>query len=207
MYVALYARVSTDDKGQDPEVQLEVLRSLASSRGYQISREYVDYASGKDGNRPEFKLMMEAARKHEFDAIMALRVDRMMRSVINLRNTIEELQRFRVKLIFTDFEFDPDSPTSNLILNVISSIAEWERQIIAKRTSEGLEHARHKGSALGRPKTSLPYTRIARMRIEGMSWARISDDTNIPKTTLLDHKAEVDQRIQEMIREDSSASH
>ena len=196
--VVLYARVSTDDKGQNPDVQLDILRNLAKSRGYRIVNEYVDYASGKDGNRPQFIEMMNAAKKHEFDAIMALRVDRIMRSVLHLRNVITDLLKYRVKLILTDMEFDPENPTSNLILNVVSSIAEWEREIIAQRTKEGMNHARSKGSRIGRPKAEIPLTRVARMRIEGMSWSTISKETGISKSTLLGYKEAVGNRISEL---------
>ena len=204
MRVALYARVSTDDKGQDPEVQLEALRNLASIRGYEIVQEYVDYASGRDGNRPRFKEMMESASRHEFDAIMALRVDRVMRSVVNLREIISKLQTYRVKLLLTDLEFDPDNPTSNLILNVVSSIAEWEREIIAQRTKEGMAHARSKGKKIGRPKVDLPLTKIALMRMEKMSWSSISDAVDIPKSTLLSNKEQIQNRILELSCENST---
>lgn len=46
--VALYARVSTDDKGQDPYNQMDIIRPIAERRGYVIVGEYVDYASGRD---------------------------------------------------------------------------------------------------------------------------------------------------------------
>jgi hypothetical protein len=49
MRVAIYARASTDDKGQDPENQLRELRDWASNSGHTISREYVDYESGRKG--------------------------------------------------------------------------------------------------------------------------------------------------------------
>ena len=204
MRVALYARVSTDDKGQDPEVQLEALRNLASIRGYEIVQEYVDYASGRDGNRPRFKEMMESASRHEFDAIMALRVDRVMRSVVNLREIISKLQTYRVKLLLTDLEFDPDNPTSNLILNVVSSIAEWEREIIAQRTKEGMAHTRVKGSKIGRPKVKIPLTTVALMRMNGMSWSSISDAIDIPKSTLLSNKEQIQNRILELSCENST---
>ncbi len=196
--VALYARVSTDDKGQDPEVQLVKLRKMAEIENYTVVAEYVDYASGKDGNRPRFKEMMSDARKHRFDAIMAVRVDRVMRSVTNLCNTVEELERYDIKLLFENFRFDPSDPNSRMMLTILSSIAEWERGIISKRTVDGMALARSKGSAIGRPAVDVPYTTVARMRIEGMGWQAISKAIGIPKSTLLSRREAIEARIDEL---------
>ena len=127
--VVFYARVSTNDKGQDPEVQLDILRNLAKARGYTVKKEYVDHASGKDGNRPRFIEMMDAAGNNGSDAMMALRVDRIMHSVLHLKNVMTDLRKHRVKPILTDMESDSDNPAGNLILNVVSGIAEWVRRI------------------------------------------------------------------------------
>lgn len=140
--IALYARVSTEDKGQDPYNQMDIIRPLAQRRGYEIAGEFVDYASGRDGNRPEWTKVMELARKHEIDAIMALRVDRVMRSVQHLCQVIDDLKRYHVRLIFSDMDFDPSSPNSVLTINILSSIAQWEKDIISARTKEGLERRR-----------------------------------------------------------------
>ena len=66
MRVAIYARVSTDDKGQDPENQLRELRDWASNSGHTISREYVDYESGRrprtsGSNLPPYLTMRRSA--------------------------------------------------------------------------------------------------------------------------------------------------
>ena len=147
MKVALYCRVSTDDKGQDTGVQLKILREMADSRGYEVVAVYEDHSSGKDPNRPQFRDMMAAARKHQFDAIMAVRIDRIMRSVAHLNSVLQELREYRVQLIFTDMNLDLNNPSNMLIFNIVGSIAEWERQIISVRTKEGLAYARKKGKA------------------------------------------------------------
>ena len=196
MKVALYARVSTDDKGQDPEVQMDILRSLAEARGYSVEREYIDFASGKDGNRPQFKELIRSASKHEIDAIMAVRLDRVMRSVVNLNTIVQQLSIYNVKLIFTDMEFDPSNPSSKLVFNFLSAIAEWERDIISKRTKEGLAHAKNKGVKLGRSRrTDIPVTQIAMMRIHGLGWRAISSELGIPKSTIIGRREDIESAI------------
>jgi DNA invertase Pin-like site-specific DNA recombinase len=71
--VAIYARVSTVDKGQDPETQLIVLRDYAERRDFQIVGEYIDYASGTREDRPRYRALLEAARKRQIDVVLVWR--------------------------------------------------------------------------------------------------------------------------------------
>lgn len=188
MKVALYCRVSTEDKGQDTGVQKKILAELAESRGYEIVSVYEDHASGKDPNRPQFKEMMAAARKHRFDAVMAVRIDRIMRSVTHLNNILQELKEYNVQLIFTDMNLDLSNPSNKLIFNIVGAIAEWERQIISTRTKEGLAFAKKKGKVLGRNRRDdIPLSDILRMRSEGVGWGTISKTLGIPQSTIIDH--------------------
>lgn len=188
MKVALYCRVSTEDKGQETGVQLKILKEIADSRGYEIVAVYEDHASGKDPNRPQFKDMMAAARKHQFDAIMAVRIDRIMRSVTHLNNILQELKEYNVQLIFTDMNLDLSNTSNRLIFNIVGSIAEWERQIISVRTKEGLAFAKKEGKALGRTtRDDVPISDVLRMRKEGKGWGTISKELGIPQSTLRDH--------------------
>ena len=61
----LYARVSTEDRGQDPETQLRPLREYAARRGFAVVGEFVDHASGTTESRPRYQRLLEAARKRE----------------------------------------------------------------------------------------------------------------------------------------------
>ncbi len=188
MRVALYARVSTDDKGQDPDVQLGILRALAAREGPEVVGEYVDHASGKDGNRPQFKQMREAALKGRFDAIMAVRIDRIMRSVMHLNNLVQELSSHNVSLIFTDMTLDYRNSSSMLVFQVIGAIAEWERGIISTRTREGMANARNKGKHVGKAsRDDIPIQDVIDLRKNGASWRDISKKYGIPASTIRDH--------------------
>jgi DNA invertase Pin-like site-specific DNA recombinase len=73
MRVAIYARVSTDDRGQDPENQLRGLRAWVTNSGHKITREYVDYESGRKGadKRKQFGTLFDEAAKRKFDCVDA----------------------------------------------------------------------------------------------------------------------------------------
>ena len=183
--VALYARVSTDDKGQDPFNQMDIIRRIANQRGYEVVGEFADHASGKDPNRPEWQKVMDLARLHRIDAIMALRLDRVMRSVQHLCRVIEDLKDYKVRLLFSDMEFDPKSPNSVLTINILSSIAQWEREMLSARTREGLARRRTLGVKLGRrTRNDIPVHKVALMRSQGMSWREIARAVDIPESTL-----------------------
>lgn len=97
--VALYVRVSTLDKGQDPETQLRPLREYAQRRGFVIIEEYVDQASGTSEERTQYKHMMAAARKRQLDAVLVWRYDRFARSTQALVNAPKEFQNLGVDFI------------------------------------------------------------------------------------------------------------
>ena len=195
MKVGLYARVSTEDKGQDPETQMDIIREIANRRGYEIEGEYMDFKSGKDANRPQWKILMEKVEREEIDGIMALRLDRVMRSVKHLCDTIEVIKKHNARLIFSDMEFDPKNPNSQLTINILSAIAEWEREIISTRTREGMQHRIAKGQKFGKAQRELPIRKIALMRMNNMGWQSIAKELDIPKTTIIDRRKDIESEI------------
>jgi DNA invertase Pin-like site-specific DNA recombinase len=72
MRVAIYARVSTNDKGQDPENQLRELRDWCASSGHTIIREHVDQETGQKGTdkRKQFAALFADAAKRKFDGVL-----------------------------------------------------------------------------------------------------------------------------------------
>lgn len=87
---AIYARVSTTDRGQDPETQLRQLREYAERRGFPIASEFVDHASGAKNDRAQYRAMLDAARRREFDVLLVWRYDRFARSMRELVGIIAE---------------------------------------------------------------------------------------------------------------------
>ena len=205
MKVALYVRVSTDNTGQDETLQLPRLREIAQARGYEIFHEYQDQASAKDGNRPKFKEMMAAASEHKFDVIMATKLDRIMRSVVHLNTTMDNLSVYNVSLICLDIgEINPSTPNGRLQMNIIASIAEWERGIISARTSEGIQARKARGQTFGRKKRDdIPLSAIALMRQNGIGWSSISQELGIPKSTLLDRREDIEKATKRMLEQGS----
>ena len=97
--VAIYARVSTLDKGQDPETQLLALRTYAAWRGFVPAGEYVDYASGRRDDRPQYQALLGAARKRHIDVVLVWRYDRFARSTQALVQALNEFHGLGVDFI------------------------------------------------------------------------------------------------------------
>jgi len=152
MKVALYARVSTDDRGQDPETQLRKLRERSAARGHEIVGEYVDFASGKNARRDELDRLMLDAKAHRFDYILVTKIDRMMRSTKNLFNILEKLEGYGVGFECSDQDIDTKTPTGKLLLTLLSGIAEFERELCSSRVKDGMARARAEGKHVGHPK-------------------------------------------------------
>ena len=171
--VALYARVSTHDKDQDPENQLMKLRSFSESHGWAVYGDYIDTRSGADASRPDLDKMLKAARGHAFGAIIIVRLDRMGRSVKNLLNLIDDLKLSNVELICTDQEINTSSPGGKLLFTLLGAISEFELELIRDRTKDGLARARAQGKRLGRPQNAIPTERILELNSQGLSLKKI----------------------------------
>jgi DNA invertase Pin-like site-specific DNA recombinase len=171
MKVALYARVSTpissrkrtnegDRERQDPEVQLVRLRAYAQARGWEIHGEYVDRSSGADPNRPALKRLEDDLEEGEIDAIIVVRLDRIMRSVSNFVAFLAMLENDRfehprpkpIALIAIDQCLDTSTPAGRLMRTTIMAVSEYEKDIIRERVLDGMAKAKAEGKRLGRPR-------------------------------------------------------
>jgi DNA invertase Pin-like site-specific DNA recombinase len=157
MRVAIYARVSTDNKGQDPENQLHELRTWTINSGHVISGEYVDYESGRKGadRRKQFAALFEDAAKRKFDCVLFWALDRFSRE--GMAQTILHLQRLCSYGVafhsYTETHLATDNElVRNVLLALLSSLARVEAQKISERTRAGMVRAKAKGIKIGRPK-------------------------------------------------------
>jgi DNA invertase Pin-like site-specific DNA recombinase len=148
-----YKRVSS--VGQNTVRQLD---------GLTFDEIFEDKISGKDTNRPALQAMLKHVRKH--DTILIHSMDRLARNVSDLRTLVKELtgrgvkvQFIKENLVFTG----EDSPMSDLLLNLLGAVAEFERAIIGERQKEGVQIAKSLGKYKGRPQSMTPE-RIAEIK-------------------------------------------
>src|SRR5512139_2614593 len=117
---ALYARCSTHDKGQDPELQLSPLREYCHRRGFTIAGEYVDNGvSGTKDRRPQLDSLMSAARKRQVDIILVWKLDRFGRSLKQLVTALDELSSLGIGFISYQDNLDLTTPQRRLMFHII----------------------------------------------------------------------------------------
>ncbi|MFT5909525.1 MAG: DNA invertase Pin-like site-specific DNA recombinase [Paraglaciecola sp.] len=150
--VAIYARVSTLEKGQDPETQLLQLREFAQRREFEVIGEYVDYASGKTEQREQYKMMLDLVRKRQIEVVLVWRYDRFARSTQALVNALNEFRSLGVNFISYQENIDTTMPQGELIFSIIASLAQFESALISERVKAGMARAKAQGKRISRPR-------------------------------------------------------
>lgn len=138
MKAAIYVRVSTEEQAQEGfsiDAQLKVLRAWAVLKEAQVADEFVDDGySAKNLNRPAMQRMLAACRAHKVDAVIVWRLDRLSRS---LRDTLalveDEFRANGVEFVSTSENIDTSSPSGRLVLNILASAAQNEREVNEER--------------------------------------------------------------------------
>lgn len=189
MRAALYARVSTTDKGQDTENQLAQLREYCARQGWRIVEEYVDHATGKNTARDAFKRLFLAAAQRSFDVALVWALDRLTREgVLETFEHVRRLNQYGVQFeSFTEPHFRTTGAAGELMLAVAAWIAKQERIRISDRTRAGIQRARLAGKTLGRPRRVFQRAELVRLRdVERLSWRAIAGRLGIPVSTVRD---------------------
>ena len=184
--IVLYARVSTKDKGQDTRNQLAQLRDYCAKQDWTILHEYVDHISAKTGERPQFKAMMAAASRREFDLVLFWSLDRFSREgVLETLQYLQTLTSYGVGWkSFTEQYLDSCGIFRDAVLSILATIAQQERVRLSERVVAGLERARKQGRVGGRPRVVTDRARIGELRAAGKSFGQIAAEMGLPKTTV-----------------------
>jgi len=140
--VALYVRVSSEEQkqGHNIDSQIAELKQFAAQREWPVVDVYSDEAwSGAALARPALDRLRDDARKKLFEAVLINDVDRLARDVTHLGIIKRDLERSGVRVIFRKIPSE-NSPTHNLLVNILGSFAEFEREMIMDRTRRGRRH-------------------------------------------------------------------
>jgi DNA invertase Pin-like site-specific DNA recombinase len=178
--VAIYARVSTMEKGQDPETQLIQLREYIERRDFVLVGEFVDYASGKTENREQYKAMLDLVRKRQIDVVLVWRYGRFARSTQALVNALNEFRSLGVNFISYQENIDTTTPQGELIFSIMASLAQFESALISQRVKAGMQRAKAQGKRVSRPPLSNnTQKQIQKLYKDNVSIKKISQQLNI----------------------------
>lgn len=187
MRVALYARVSTRQHGQDVETQLVALKQWAKQRKAKSIAIYADRGwSGTKESRPELDRLMRDARRGLFDVVAVARFDRFARSVRHLISGLEVFRELEVDFVSLSESIDTSTSVGRMVFTIIAAIAAFERDVIAERVRMGLARAKSQGKRIGRPrKSEVDEAEIAReVRSQKKSIKAIAREHGIARSTV-----------------------
>ena len=171
-----YVRVSSFD--QNPERQLEQV---------DVSKTFIDKASGKDTQRPELDALLSFVR--EGDTVVVHSMDRLARNLDDLRRLVQKLTKrgVRIEFIKESLTFTgEDSPMANLMLSVMGAFAEFERALIRERQREGIALAKQRGAYRGRKRAlSSEQIIVLKQRVKNNEQkAKLAREFSISRETL-----------------------
>ena len=171
-----YVRVSTADQNTDRQLD-----------GIELDEVFTDHASGKDTNRPQLQAMLNHVR--EGDEVVVHSMDRLARSLVDLRRTVDELtaKGVRVRFVKEGLTFgDTSDPCAMLMLSVMGAVAEFERALLLERQREGIAVAKTKGVYKGRVPslTDDQAAAVARRMAEGESASALAREYGVSRATV-----------------------
>jgi DNA invertase Pin-like site-specific DNA recombinase len=172
-----YARTSTLDQTAGLEAQL---RHLEASGCHRIFKEQL---SSVDTKRPELERALDYVR--EGDTFVVTKLDRLARSISDLVKIKDRLLAKGVTLKVLDPSLDTSTPTGKLMLSMLGSIAEFERDIMLERQREGIAKAKAEGKYKGRaPTARRKYDDVRRLRAEGRTVEAIVKELGVSRSSV-----------------------
>lgn len=153
-----YLRVSTDEQAMEGfslSAQEEKCRQFIESQGWQYDGEYIDDGySAKDLNRPAMQQMIRDIKEKQFDILVVYRLDRLVRSVVDLHHLVRLFDENGIKFKSVTEVFDTTSAMGRFFITLVSAMAQWERENLAERVRMGMERRAAEGKFNG---SAVPY--------------------------------------------------
>lgn len=150
---SIYVRVSTEEQaqeGQSIQAQIEVLTQYCNLFGLQIHKIYKDLGiSGKTMNRPGLEELIRDSKENQFNVILVWKISRLSRSLKDLLVLIDEFEQFGVSFISYSEKFDTSTPVGRMTLQILGSIAEFERNTIVENVKLALGEIARQGRKAG----------------------------------------------------------
>lgn len=180
MRAAVYARVSTSNHGQSPQMQLREIAEYCKHRQWKVVAEFIDEGiSGSKDSRPQLDRLMADAHRRKFDAVVVWKFDRFARSVSHLLRALETFNSLGISFVSLSESIDTSTPAGKMVFTVLGAVAELERSLIGERIRAGLRNARAKGIRLGRPPQRVwspaALAAIRRDRRRGLTFAKLAE--------------------------------
>ena len=188
MRVALYARVSTKDKGQDTENQLLQLRQFCQQQGWVIAGEYVDQKTGRNSDRGAFQRLFQHAYEKRYDLCLFWALDRFSRE--GATDTLQHLRKLSNYGVqwksFTEQYIDSAGMFGEVIISLLAVLAKQESVRRSERASAAYAKLKSQGRTdhLGRKRLILDRDKLRAMAAGGMSTRNIAAKLKVSHTSI-----------------------
>jgi site-specific DNA recombinase len=148
-----YIRVSTDkqaEHGVSLDAQCEKIKAMAIVREVELTEMIIDAGeSAKSLNRTGMARLLELVNGRKIDTVIITKLDRLTRSVRDLADLLELFEKRGVSLISVNESLDTATAAGRLVLNVMASVSQWEREAIGERTRDAMRHKKANGERVG----------------------------------------------------------
>ena len=189
-----YIRVSTVKQANEGN-SLEGQQKLLLENGVNIENIYQDTYTGTKADRPAFTKLLNELK--DGDTLVITKLDRFARSMIEGSKVVNDLIERGIRVNVLNIGMMDNTPSSKLIRNIFFSFAEFERDMIVERTSEGKQIKMEKDAdaTLGRPKKYKRAQRETALKLlEKYSYNQVAEMTGISRRTLIRYKKEAEQQ-------------
>ena len=166
-------------------MQLEQMREYIGKRNWQLAVEVQEIGSGAK-TRPKREELLKMARRREIDAVLVWKLDRFGRSLADLVASLNELRELGVVFVSLTESLDFSTPSGRAMAGMLSTFAEFERDMIRERVTAGIANARAKGRPHGRPRTaSLKKDQINKLKTDGLNNSQIAKKLKISRGSVI----------------------
>lgn len=183
-----YTRVST--VAQTLDQQKQALEAAG------VAKTFSDSMSGARDDRPGLLALLEYVR--EGDTVVVWKLDRLGRNMLHILQTVKELTERGVTLVSTSDGIDSSTPAGRMMIGVLGSLAEYERELVKERTALKLAASRANGTKFGRPRKVDDADHIAtarRMKADGHTAKDIAKFLGVSRATLYRYLGSVDDSL------------
>lgn len=141
-----YCRVSTESQDISLDLQETKIKQYAELSDLENIVIMQDRASGKNLNRPAMTEIINLVKTKKVSTIIIYKLDRLTRNISDLNNFIELCNKQNVALISIKDSLDTKTASGRLVMNLLATVSQWERETIAERTSEALQQKKSNGT-------------------------------------------------------------
>ncbi|MCE0968509.1 recombinase family protein [Pseudomonas sp. NMI4491_12] len=180
----VYARVSTTDQTTDNQL-LEIRSAGFDVQDHRVIAETIS-GSTQASERPGFQKLLE--RMEKGDVLIVTKLDRLGRNAMDVRATVESLSNAGIRVHCLALGgVDLTSAAGKMTMQVLSAVAEFERDLLIERTHAGINRAKSEGKKLGRPEAVGTTKEVQECKADGLSQSQTAEKLHISLATIKRH--------------------